>query len=89
MPQVDGSWAIAVSDQRRQGIFLARNAASPMQLTHERKRKVLWFASTTSILSQGLGHEVKAQPGSLGPKIAELRAYFQKNISAVRDIALF
>jgi len=62
MPQVDGSWAIAVSDQRRQGIFLARNAASPMQLTHERKRKVLWFASTTSILSQGLGHEVKAQP---------------------------
>ena len=43
----------------------------------------------TKLLVARLRHEVKAQPGSLGPKIAELRAYFQKNISAVRDIALF
>ena len=43
----------------------------------------------TKLLVTRLRHEVKAQPGSLGPNIAELRAYFQKNISAVRDIALF
>jgi glucosamine 6-phosphate synthetase-like amidotransferase/phosphosugar isomerase protein len=61
MPKVSGSWAIAISDSRRQAIFLARNDGSPMQLAHEKKRRALWFASTTNILTQGLGHEVKAQ----------------------------
>ena len=31
-----------------------------MQLTFEKKRQALWFASTTSILSQGLGRKVES-----------------------------
>ena len=60
MPQVEGSWAIALADTRRTCLFLARNAGSPMQLSHERKRQAFWFASTVDILSKGLGHKVKA-----------------------------
>jgi len=61
MPQVEGSWAIAVADfDRPDVLFLARNAGSPMQITHERKRQALWFASTNTILSQGLGRTVRA-----------------------------
>ena len=61
MPEVKGSWAIAVSDERKPAIYLARNDGSPMQVAYEKKRQALWFASTTTILTQGLGHEVKAK----------------------------
>jgi glucosamine 6-phosphate synthetase-like amidotransferase/phosphosugar isomerase protein len=60
MPEVDGSWAIAVSDSRRQAIFLARNSGAPIQLAKEINKRALWFASTNAILSQGLGVKVES-----------------------------
>ena len=58
MPEVRGSWAIAVADIRTNGIFLARNDASPMKLTTQPKQGLLWFGSTVQILSDGLGVNV-------------------------------
>ena len=43
----------------------------------------------TKLLVTRLRREVKARPGALGPKIAELRDYFEKNTFAAKDIALF
>ncbi|GGG79945.1 hypothetical protein GCM10011415_31560 [Salipiger pallidus] len=43
----------------------------------------------TKLLVTRLRREVRARPAALNSKIAELRAYFEKNTFAVKDIALF
>ena len=42
----------------------------------------------TKALVTRLRREVRARPAALDSKIAELRAYFEKNLLAVKDIAL-
>ncbi|CUH79095.1 hypothetical protein [Tropicibacter naphthalenivorans] len=43
----------------------------------------------TRILLTRLRGDVRSSPGALAAKIAELRAYFEKNTFAQKDIALF
>ncbi|MGH1453456.1 MAG: hypothetical protein ACRBBV_09825 [Paracoccaceae bacterium] len=43
----------------------------------------------TKILVSRLRREVKSSPHAMADKIAELRAYFEKNGFATKDIALF
>ncbi len=43
----------------------------------------------TKLLVTRLRREVRARPGALGPKIDELRDYFEKNTFAAKDIAHF
>ncbi|MGH1367793.1 MAG: hypothetical protein ACRBCL_04195 [Maritimibacter sp.] len=43
----------------------------------------------TKILLTRLRREVKSSPSAMGEKIGELRAYFEKNSFAQKDLALF
>lgn len=43
----------------------------------------------TKILVTRLRREIKMQPGAMSEKVSELRAYFEKNSFATKDIALF
>lgn len=42
----------------------------------------------TKILVSRLRREVKDNPGTMGTKVAELRAFFDKNAFAVNDLAV-
>lgn len=60
MPEVLGSWAIAIADTRKDTLYLARNAGSPMQLTWQKSKQLMWFASTDFILRPVTGKQVKS-----------------------------
>ena len=53
--ELDGPFAIAVADSRKpDGIFMARNH-NPVNFFRERDAGLLWFASTSKILKDGIG----------------------------------
>ena len=60
MPEAKGSWAIAIADTRKDTLYLARNSGSPMQLTWQKRDRLLWFASTESILEPISSKKVKS-----------------------------
>ena len=56
--QLEGPFAIAVADTRKpDGIFMARNT-NPVKFFRERDAGLLWFASTSEILNDGIGAPV-------------------------------
>ena len=53
--ELEGPFAIAVADSRKpDGIFMARNH-NPVNFFRERDAGLLWFASTSAILNDGIG----------------------------------
>ena len=55
--ELEGPFAIAVADTRKpNGIFMARNN-NPVNFYRERNEGKLWFASTPTILAEGLSIE--------------------------------
>ena len=64
LPKLQGSFAIAVTDLRDDSLFLARNAGSPMVIT-QRTNGQLWFASTETILAEGLRLQSKIDSQTL------------------------
>ena len=56
--ELQGPFAIAVADTRKpDGIFMARNT-NPVKFFRERDAGLLWFASTSEILNDGIGAPV-------------------------------
>ena len=60
MPEVLGSWAIAIADTRKDTLYLARNSGSPMQLTWVSGNQLLWFGSTDRILEPAVAGKVES-----------------------------
>jgi asparagine synthetase B (glutamine-hydrolysing) len=57
--ELQGPFAIAVADSRKpNAIFMARNT-NPVKFFRERDAGLLWFASTSEILNDGIGAPIK------------------------------